>query len=165
MFADNTAAYNKVTSPEDQTHLQQDLNQLAEWEKRWDMSFHPGKCSNLPVTRSRNPLRYDYCLHGHTLETVTSAKNTWASPSPVTSPRTRTSTICAAKPTRSWVFVTKLQGQLPEDQGNRLQVLRATCPGILQQRLGSSHRAEHRQAGSGATQGSPLHHEALPQHL
>ncbi|XP_076439270.1 uncharacterized protein LOC143278120 [Babylonia areolata] len=35
---------------------------------------HPGKCSTLPVTRSRNPLHFDYCLHGHILETVTSSK-------------------------------------------------------------------------------------------
>ena len=74
LFADDTAVYNIVTSPAAQAHLQQDLNQLAAWEKRWDMSFHPGKCTTLPVTRCRNPLHFDYCLHGHILETVTSAK-------------------------------------------------------------------------------------------
>ena len=65
LFADDTAAYKVVTCPDDQTQLQRDLNQLAEWEKRWDMAFHPGKRTSLPVTRSRKPLEHQYELHGH----------------------------------------------------------------------------------------------------
>ena len=38
------------------------------------MSFHPGKCTTLPVTRKRKPLESTYHLHGQTLRTVTSAK-------------------------------------------------------------------------------------------
>ena len=41
LFADDTAVYSMVSSSEDQTCLQQDLNQLSEWEKSWDMAFHP----------------------------------------------------------------------------------------------------------------------------
>ena len=69
-----TAAYKVVTCPDDQTQLQRDLNQLAEWEKRWDMAFHPGNRTSLPVTRSRKPLEHQYELHGHMQETVSSAK-------------------------------------------------------------------------------------------
>ena len=73
LFADDTAAYKVVTCPDDQTQLR-DLNQLAEWEKWWDMAFHPGKCTSLPVTRSRKPLGHQYELHGQILETVSTAK-------------------------------------------------------------------------------------------
>ena len=38
------------------------------------MQFHPQKCVSLPVTRSRESLPYQYALHGHTLDTVRSAK-------------------------------------------------------------------------------------------
>ena len=38
------------------------------------MSFHPDKCVQLPVTRSRKPLVTEYHLHGHTLDTVASAE-------------------------------------------------------------------------------------------
>ena len=69
-----TAAYKVVTCPDDQTQLQQDLNQLVEWEKRWDMAFHPGKCTSLPVTGIWKPLEHQYELHGCILETVSSAK-------------------------------------------------------------------------------------------
>ena len=72
LFADDTAVYDVVESPEDQDHLQ-NLDQLAEWEKRWDMVFHPEKCSTLPVTRSRKGLpQPQYQLHGHILQTVNS---------------------------------------------------------------------------------------------
>jgi hypothetical protein len=74
LFADDTAVYRVVTNGIDQAHLQQDLHRLAEWEKSWDMQFHPAKCTTLPVTRSRRHLQPAYQLHGHTLETVTAAK-------------------------------------------------------------------------------------------
>ena len=73
LFADDTAVYDVVESPEDQERLQQNLDQLAEWEKRWDMVFHPEKCSTLLVTRSRKGLpQPQYQLHGHILQTVNS---------------------------------------------------------------------------------------------
>ena len=74
LFADDTAAYKVVTCPDEQTQLQRDLNQLAEWEKRWDMAFRPGKCTSLPVICSRKPMEHQYELRGHMLETVSSAK-------------------------------------------------------------------------------------------
>ena len=43
-------------------------------EKRWEMEFHPSKCSTLPVTRKRQPLDSSYQLHDQTLETVKTVK-------------------------------------------------------------------------------------------
>ena len=74
LFADDTAVYNVVASAQDHARLQEDLHRLAEWESSWDMEFHPGKCTTLPVTRSRKPSHHPYELHGHTLTTVTSTK-------------------------------------------------------------------------------------------
>lgn len=74
LFADDTAIYTAVDSMSDQLALQQDLNALASWERKWDMQFHPQKCVSLPVTRCREPLPYQYVLHSHTLDTVRSAK-------------------------------------------------------------------------------------------
>ena len=45
-----------------------------EWEESWDMLFYPAKCVSLPINRSRSPLDYSYELHGHTLDSVSSAK-------------------------------------------------------------------------------------------
>jgi ribonucleases P/MRP protein subunit RPP40 len=75
LFADDTAVYSIVSSTEDQTRLQQDLNPLSEWEESWEMAFHPEKSTTLAVTRNRHVLRHQYRLHGRDLELlVTSAR-------------------------------------------------------------------------------------------
>jgi hypothetical protein len=62
LFADDTIA------------LQTDLNKLGIWKKKWKMEFHPGKCNVLTISRKPNPIKYNYSLHGRTLESVESAK-------------------------------------------------------------------------------------------
>lgn len=74
LFADDTAVYKVVVNSKQQDQLQQDLQHLAEWERSWDMQFHPAKCVSMAVTRSRTPLSRSYVLHGHTLETVRTVK-------------------------------------------------------------------------------------------
>ena len=49
LFADDTAVHRLIKSSQDQSHLQEDLQLLEEWENSWDMAFHPGKCTILPV--------------------------------------------------------------------------------------------------------------------
>ena len=77
LFADDTAIYRPITSGQDQTQIQNDLQQLETWEKSWDMSFYPRKCTTLPVIspmRMKKLLRPSYQLHNHTLANVTLAK-------------------------------------------------------------------------------------------
>ena len=74
LFADDTAVYRLSASNDDRDQLQQDLLRLESWEKSWEMEFHPQKCTVLPISRSHNPIKNTYHLHGHTLENVTSAK-------------------------------------------------------------------------------------------
>jgi len=38
------------------------------------MSFNPSKCQLLRITKRRSPIQYDYTLHGHVLEQVSTAK-------------------------------------------------------------------------------------------
>ena len=47
--------------------LQQGLKNLAAWEKKWGMAFHPEKCSAIRVTRAWKPISSSYTLKGHTL--------------------------------------------------------------------------------------------------
>ena len=67
LFADDTACHKKVKNSNDQSSLQNDLDKLADWEKRWKMSFHPQKCSVVHMTRRLNSDIYPYHLHGHEL--------------------------------------------------------------------------------------------------
>jgi hypothetical protein len=38
------------------------------------MAFHPEKCTVLTITNKNNPVKHNYLLHNHTLESVSSAK-------------------------------------------------------------------------------------------
>ena len=74
LFADDTAVYLTMQGPNDSGRLQGDLNVLQEWGEKWDMEFNPSKCQVLHITRSRNPIRYNYTMHGQTLESVENAR-------------------------------------------------------------------------------------------
>ena len=74
LFADDTIMYRTINSERDGVSLQQDLNQLAAWEEKWQMKFHPKKCSVIRITRRKKPIICDYILHGHILESKTDSK-------------------------------------------------------------------------------------------
>ena len=74
LFADDTIAYITISNDTDANNLQQDLDNLAEWETTWLMKFHPEKCNILTISKKRTTITRNYILHGHTLERLTSAK-------------------------------------------------------------------------------------------
>ena len=74
LFADDTLLHRLVAAAIDHHILQEDLKRLEVWEEKWDMAFHPDKCSVLSVSKKKEISRHPYILHGHALEHVTSAK-------------------------------------------------------------------------------------------
>ena len=68
LFADDCVVYREINNISDSLLLQQDLHNLAKWEQKWGMAFHPEKCTVLRVHRKRSPYIYDYTLKGHTLD-------------------------------------------------------------------------------------------------
>ena len=74
LFADDCIVYRNVKTLQDCQEFQNEIDKLADWERRWGMLFHPDKCNILQVTRSRNPLKYSYSLKEQDLEAVNTAK-------------------------------------------------------------------------------------------
>ena len=74
LFADDSIIYKTIKSQKDCDILQEDLDAAARWESDWLMAFHPDKCSVLTITNKKNPVKHNYLLHNHTLESVSSAK-------------------------------------------------------------------------------------------
>ena len=74
LFADDCIVYREIHENKDTTTLQQDLDELEKWERKWEMDFHPDKCNILHVTRKKDVINDRYKLKGHILETVQSAK-------------------------------------------------------------------------------------------
>jgi len=71
LFADDYLLYQRINSTEDSEILQQDLNNLQDWGKKWMMSFNPDKCEVLRVTANQtNLFEAVYTIHGKPLNTV-----------------------------------------------------------------------------------------------
>ncbi len=66
--------YLTIMNDSDTTTLPRDLDKLAEWETKWQVQFHPGKCQVLTITCNHTIIQHDYILHGHVLENVKEAK-------------------------------------------------------------------------------------------
>ncbi len=60
LFTDDT-----IRSSTDRKTLQSDLQQLGEWERRWQMEFHRGKCQVLSITHTKNIIDYGNMLEQH----------------------------------------------------------------------------------------------------
>ena len=56
-----------VISRSDPASLRHPADDLK--DQKWEMAFHPDKCSTIRISRSRNPITTDYTLKGHTLTT------------------------------------------------------------------------------------------------
>tara|TARA_B110000881_G_C18538833_1_gene497307 strand:+ start:57 stop:1292 length:1236 start_codon:yes stop_codon:yes gene_type:complete len=74
LFADDCILYRTINTDEDASLLQQDLDNLQQWENDWHMSFHPEKCQVIHVSNKRKLIKKPYVIHNHTLEEVDSAK-------------------------------------------------------------------------------------------
>ena len=54
--------------------MQNDLNKLEQWESKWKMEFHPGKCQVLKITKKKKLIDFKYHLHNQVLSTTRTAK-------------------------------------------------------------------------------------------
>ena len=77
LFTDDTICQRSISTAEDQATLQNYLDNLAVWEDRWNMCFHPGKCKVL--SRGKKKFNHQYTLHGQILTAVISVLSTSAS--------------------------------------------------------------------------------------
>ena len=75
LFADDCILYRVIDSAEDSKLLQEDLDRLAAWEKKWGMDFHPQKCNTMTSASKKKKIQlYDYILKKHTLARTSCAK-------------------------------------------------------------------------------------------
>jgi len=72
-FADDTKIGNEIAGPEDREVLQEALDSLWAWSRKWGMDFNIAKCHILHIGNS-NP-GYSYSLDGKVLESVNSERD------------------------------------------------------------------------------------------
>ena len=66
IFADDTKLFKVVAGIHDKNELQQDLNLLAKWSKKWQLPFNETKCKIIHYGK-KNP-NYQYDMNGVVLE-------------------------------------------------------------------------------------------------
>ena len=74
LFADDCLIYRNIKNKEDQIALQKDLILLENWGNTWGMRFNAAKCNIILVSRTRDPILFNYSLTGQVLEEVMDAK-------------------------------------------------------------------------------------------
>ena len=74
LFADETLLYRKIQTLHDSQTLQDDLDELQQWEKEWKMSLNPSKCEVIKITRKRNTIAATYAIHCNNLTLVKAEK-------------------------------------------------------------------------------------------
>ena len=53
LFTDDCVMYRQIANVHDCKVLQEDLNQLHEWEERWQLKFNKAKCNIMRATHAR----------------------------------------------------------------------------------------------------------------
>ena len=74
LFADDCLLYRVINNNNDQHQLQNDLQQLEIWEKKWQMQFNADKYFSIHLTKKRKTAEFNYTLHDHILEVTKDSK-------------------------------------------------------------------------------------------
>ena len=76
LFADDTKIYRWIKSIHDSLHLQNDLDRLVEWSKKWLLEFNESKCHVLSLGKVENIIHaHNYKMNGVKLEHVFEEKD------------------------------------------------------------------------------------------
>ena len=68
LFADDTKLMRKVNNVEDCRKLQEDLNKVGEWGRKWQIEFNKSKCKVMEFGKSKRRVHWDYTMEGVKLE-------------------------------------------------------------------------------------------------
>ena len=74
LFAEDSIIYKEIKSISDSTLLQEDLNKVFGWSRKWQMCFNVSKCFHLQITRKTKPFKTSYAMDGQLISKVKSQK-------------------------------------------------------------------------------------------
>ena len=68
LFADDCIVYRSISSNDNTTLLQKDLDEISNWAHVWQMKCNVNKCVLLRVTRNHSPFTSTYILNNETIQ-------------------------------------------------------------------------------------------------
>ena len=115
LFADDCVCYREIKGTEDTVKLQEDIDRLGCWARKWGMRFQPVKCNIMQITRKRiKKISASYCLEGTILDNVENIKYLGVTITNDLKWNTHVSNICT-KANRTLGFLRRNLSACPQD--------------------------------------------------
>ena len=64
LLADDIMLYKDIITSSDQRSLQDDLHNVYEWSRKWQLKLNPSKCESICISYQCSPLLSNYVLNG-----------------------------------------------------------------------------------------------------
>ncbi|KAI8518891.1 hypothetical protein Bbelb_021480 [Branchiostoma belcheri] len=74
LFADDCILQMPIYDKSDCAKLQEDIDNISLWERRWLMEFNPSKCEVMTIPSSKTPITHSYVLHNQLLNKVSTTR-------------------------------------------------------------------------------------------
>ena len=68
LFADDSKIFRKIVNPDDRVALQEDLNKLREWSRKWMLEFNESKCKVMHISLRKTNPEYVYYMNDKVLD-------------------------------------------------------------------------------------------------
>ena len=115
LFADDCVCYREIKGTEDTVTLQEDIDRLGCWARKWGMRFQPVKCNIMQITRKRiKTINASYNLEGTILDNVENIKYLGVTITTDLKWNTHVSNICT-KANRTLGFLRRNLSACPQD--------------------------------------------------
>ena len=115
LFADDCVCYREIKGTEDTVKLQEDIDRLGCWARKWGMRSQPVKCNIMQITRKRiKKINASYNLEGTILDNVENIKYLGVTISTDLKWNTHVSNICT-KANRTLGFLRRNLSACPQD--------------------------------------------------
>ena len=115
LFADDCVCYREIKGTEDIVKLQEDIDRLGSWARKWGMRFQPVKCNIMQITRKRiKKINASYNLEGTVLDNLENIKYLGVTITNDLKWNTHVSNICT-KADRTLGFLRRNLSACPQD--------------------------------------------------
>ena len=115
LFADNCVCYREIKGTGDTVKLQEDIDRLGSWAKKWGMRFQAVKCNIMQITGKRiKKINASYNLEGTVLDNVENIKYLGITITDDLKWNTHVSNICT-KANRTLGFLKRSISACPQD--------------------------------------------------
>ena len=75
LYADDAKIFRPVNNLQDVLTLQQDLDNVVNWSRKWQMNFNIKKCNVITLSRKVNTINFFYNINGSPLTHVNNVKD------------------------------------------------------------------------------------------